>query len=451
MTTRSAQEIWAAALGELQIEVNKPNYRTWLEKTVGLSYQDNQLIVGVPNTFVAEYLDKNQRSLIEKTLIGLTHNNVSVCFQVNGRYQNSPDSYGARDEIASRQINSPRFNPKYTFDSFIVGSCNRLAYAAALEVVENPGHTYNPLFLYGDVGLGKTHLLHAIGHVAVASNIQVLYVSAEQFTNELINAIRDRKTEEFRNKYRSVDMLLIDDIHFISGKEQTEESFFHTFNELHNANRQIAITSDCPPKLMPLLQDRLRSRFEWGLIADIQPPDLETRLAILQAKAEQQGTNVPSELLEFIAHRIQQNIRELEGSLNRVIAYAKLTRASLTPELAAQALQDIGSKAGKRAHFASSLVIEAVANSFQLAPADLKSRKRDKQTALARQVAMYLIRQETNCSLAQIGKELGGRDHSTVTHACEQIAGEIDANPYLRRKIRDIQQSMSPKQKARKY
>ena len=451
MTTRSAQEIWAAALGELQIEVNKPNYRTWLEKTVGLSYQDNQLIVGVPNTFVAEYLDKNQRSLIEKTLIGLTHNNVSVCFQVNGRYQNSPDSYGARDEIASRQINSPRFNPKYTFDSFIVGSCNRLAYAAALEVVENPGHTYNPLFLYGDVGLGKTHLLHAIGHVAVASNIQVLYVSAEQFTNELINAIRDRKTEEFRNKYRSVDMLLIDDIHFISGKEQTEESFFHTFNELHNANRQIAITSDCPPKLMPLLQDRLRSRFEWGLIADIQPPDLETRLAILQAKAEQQGTNVPSELLEFIAHRIQQNIRELEGSLNRVIAYAKLTRASLTPELAAQALQDIGSKAGKRAHFAPSLVIEAVANSFQLAPADLKSRKRDKQTALARQVAMYLIRQETNCSLVQIGKELGDRDHSTVTHACEQIAGEIDANPYLRRKIRDIQQSMSPKQKARKY
>jgi len=451
MTTRSAQEIWAAALGELQIEVNKPNYRTWLEKTVGLSYQDNQLIVGVPNTFVAEYLDKNQRSLIEKTLIGLTHNNVSVCFQVNGRYQNSPDSYGARDEIASRQINSPRFNPKYTFDSFIVGSCNRLAYAAALEVVENPGHTYNPLFLYGDVGLGKTHLLHAIGHVAVASNIQVLYVSAEQFTNELINAIRDRKTEEFRNKYRSVDMLLIDDIHFISGKEQTEESFFHTFNELHNANRQIAITSDCPPKLMPLLQDRLRSRFEWGLIADIQPPDLETRLAILQAKAEQQGTNVPSELLEFIAHRIQQNIRELEGSLNRVIAYAKLTRASLTPELAAQALQDIGSKAGKRAHFAPSLVIEAVANSFQIAPADLKSRKRDKQTALARQVAMYLIRQETNCSLVQIGKELGDRDHSTVTHACEQIAGEIDANPYLRRKIRDIQQSMSPKQKARKY
>jgi len=451
MTTRSAQEIWEAALGELQIQVNKPNYRTWLEKTVGLSYQDNQLIVGVPNTFIAEYLDKNQRSLIEKTLIGLTRNNVSVRFQVNGRYQNSPDSYSTRDEIAPRQINSPRFNPKYTFDSFIVGSCNRLAYAAALEVVENPGHTFNPLFLYGGVGLGKTHLLHAIGHVALASNIQVLYVSAEQFTNELINAIRDRKTEEFRNKYRSVDMLLIDDIHFISGKEQTEESFFHTFNELHNANRQIAITSDCPPKSMLLLQDRLRSRFEWGLIADIQPPDLETRLAILQAKAEQQGTNVPSELLEFIAHRIQQNIRELEGSLNRVIAYAKLTGASLTPELAAQALQDIGSKAGKRAHFAPGLVIEAVATSFQLATADLKSRKRDKQTALARQVAMYLIRQETNCSLAQIGKELGGRDHSTVTHACEQIAGEIDANPYLRRKIRDIQQSMSPKQKARKY
>ncbi|MDI6814747.1 MAG: chromosomal replication initiator protein DnaA, partial [Dehalococcoidales bacterium] len=384
MRAGSAQQIWEAALGELQIQVNKPNYRTWLEKTIGLSYQDNQFVVGVPNTFVAEYLDKNLRSLIEKTLIGLTHHDLKVLFQVDTRDQNSPDSSGGREEISlARQVSPPRFNPKYTFDSFIVGSCNRLAHAAALGVAKNPGHSHNPLFIYGGAGLGKTHLLQAIGHVALASCIQVLYVSAEQFTNEFINAIRERKTEKFRNKYRSVDMLLIDDIHFISGKEQTEESFYHTFNELHNANRQIAITSDRPPKSLPLLTEQLRSRFEWGLIADIKPPDFETRQAILRAKAEREGTNVAPEVLELIAHRVQQNIRELEGCLNRVIAYAKLVRALITPELAAKALEDIASKEPKNALITPSQIIEAVADSFQLAPSDLKSRKRDKETALA--------------------------------------------------------------------
>lgn len=449
MEARSAQQIWEAALGELQIQVNKPNYRTWLEKTAGLSYQDNQFVVGVPNTFIAEYLNKNQRSLIEKTLIGLTHPDIKVLFQVDTRHQNSPDSYGAREEtLPTTQIRPPRFNSKYTFDSFIVGSCNRLAHAAALGVAENPGHSQNPLFIYGGVGLGKTHLLHAIGHVALASRVQVLYVSAEQFTNEFINAIRDRKTEEFRNKYRSVDMLLIDDIHFISGKEQTEESFFHTFNELHNANRQIAITSDRPPKSIPLLAERLRSRFEWGLIAAIKPPDFETRQAILRAKAEREGANIAPDVLELIAHRVQQNIRELEGCLNRVIAYAKLVRTLLTPELAAEALEDIAGKEPKNALITPSLIIEAVANTFQLAPLDLKSRKRDKEIALARQVAVYLIRQETNCSLAQIGKELGGREPITISQAYKKIASDIDANPSLRHKILDIQQRICLQQKA---
>ncbi len=443
MGARSAQEIWEAALGELQIQVNKPNYGTWLEKTVGLSYQDNQFVVGVPNTFIAEYLEKNQRSLIEKTLIGLTRHDIKVLFHVDTRHQNSPNSYDAQAEIPSaRQISLPKFNPKYTFDSFVVGNCNRLAHAAALGIAENPGHSYNPLFIFGGVGLGKTHLLHAIGHVAVANNIQVLYVSAEQFTNEFVNAIRGRKTEEFHHKFRSVDMLLIDDIHFIIGKEQTEESFFHTFNELHNANHQIAITSDCSPKSMPQLEERLRSRFEWGLIAAIQPPDFETRLAILRAKTGQEGANVTLDVLEFIAHQIKQNIRELEGCLNRVIAYAKLIKALLTPELAAEAMADIAGTDSKIAPILPTLVIEAVANSFQLAPVDLKSRKRDKETTLARQVAMYLIRQGTNSSLAQIGKELGDRDHSTVLHACEKIASDIDVSPYLRRKILDIQQNM---------
>jgi len=279
----------------------------------------------------------------------------------------------------------------------------------------------------------------------------VLYASAEQFTNEFVNAIRERKTEEFHSKYRSVDILLIDDIHFIIGKEQTEESFFHTFNELHNANRQIAITSDRPPKSLPLLEDRFRSRFEWGLIADIQPPDFETRLAILHAKAKQKGANVALDILEYIASLYPQNIRQLEGALNRVIAYAKLINAPLTPELAAKALEDIARKEPDHTAITPGPIVEAVAKSFQLTPSDLKSKKRDKETTLARHLAMYLIRQETNCSLAQIGRELGGRDHSTITHAYGKIASGIEASPYLRRMIRDIQQTLHHSQKGRKY
>lgn len=452
MVVRSAQEIWEAALGELQIQVNKPNYRTWLEKTVGLSYQGNQFVIGVPNTFAAEYLDQNLHSLIEKTLIGLTKHDIKILFRVETTQQNSPTSYRSQGETTSaQQTNLPSFNPKYTFDSFIVGSCNRLAYAAALRVAENPGHSYNPLFIYGGVGLGKTHLLQAIGQAGLAQNMQVLYVSAEQFTNEFTNAIRERKTQEFHNKYRNVDMLLIDDIQFFIGKVQTEENFFHTFNELHNANHQIAVTSDRPPKSMPLLQDRLRSRFEWGLVADIQPPDFETRLAILQAKAGQKGVNVAPDVLAFIAQQIHHNIRELEGSLNRVVAYAKLIRVFLTPELAAQALQDIAGKEPKTASITPHLIIEAVVDSFQLTPQDLKSQKRDKETVLARQVAMYLIRQEASWSLTQIGKELGGRGPATVSHAYEKIANDINNSPYLRRKISDIQQKICSKQKGWNY
>lgn len=444
METRSAQEIWDAALGELQIQVNKPNYRTWLEKTVGLSYQDSQFVVGVPTSFVAEYLDKNQYSLIEKTLIGLTSSpDIKVTFQVNGRHQSPSGMRGAqlKNPLTTPTV-FPRFKSNYVFAAFIVGDCNRLAYAAAQEVAQNPGGSYNPLFIYGGVGLGKTHLLHAIGHVAVARNIQVICVSAEQFTNEFVSAVRERKTEEFRNKYRNTGMLLVDDIHFISGKEQTAESFFHIFNELHNANRQIVITSDQPPKSMPSLEERLRSRFEWGLVVDIQPPEFETRLAILQAKAKQKEINVTLDVLEFIAHQIQQNIRELEGSLNRVIAYAKLFRALPSIELATQALKNIASSEPRKALVTSSQVIEAVAGSFQMAPLDLKGRRRDREATLARQITMYLIRQETNCSLAQIGKELGNRDHHLVSQAYKKIASDIALNPALKDKISDIQQRL---------
>jgi chromosomal replication initiator protein len=434
MGASSAQEIWEAALGELQVQVTRSYYRTWLEKTTGLSYEDDQFIVGVPNAFVAEYLSQNQRSLIEKTLIGLTRPDIKVLFQVAS----------ARETTTSAPATRPAGKARYTFDSFVVSHSNRLAYAAALGAAENPGHGYNPLFLYGGVGLGKTHLLHAIYHTARANNFRALYVSAEQFTNEFISSVREKSTEEFRRKFRTVDILLIDDIQFISGKEQTEESFFHTFNELHDANRQIVMTSDCPPKSMPRLGARLCSRFEWGLVADIKPPDFETRLSILQAKAGMEKTEVPLDVLEFLAQRIQQNIRELEGSLHRAIAYARLFKALLTPELAARALEDIAGKGTRNATLTPESVIKAVAQSFQLTPDDLKGRKRDRNTALARQLAMYLLKEGTSCSLAQIGLEFGKRDHSTVTHAVQKISAGIDNDPYLRRKVFDIQQGFSP-------
>jgi chromosomal replication initiator protein len=435
MGASSAQEIWEAALGELQVQVTRSYYRTWLEKTTGLSYEGDQFVVGVPNAFVAEYLNQNQRSLIEKTLIGLTSPDIKVAFRVAS----------ARETTTAAPTARPTGQARYTFDSFVVSNSNRLAYAAALSAAENPGHGYNPLFLYGGVGLGKTHLLHAIYHAARTNNFRALYVSAEQFTNEFVSAVREKSTDEFRSKFRNVDILLIDDIQFISGKEQTEESFFHTFNELHNANRQIVMTSDCPPKSMPLLGARLCSRFEWGLVADIKPPDFETRLAILRAKAEQEKTEVPPEVLEFIAQRIQQNIRELEGSLHRAIAYARLFRALLTPELAARALEDIAGKGPKGAALTPERVIRAVAQSFQIDPEDLKGRKRDRTTALARQMAMYLLKEGSSCSLAQIGLEFGKRDHSTVTHAVQRIAAEADNDPYLRRKLADIRHDLSPK------
>jgi chromosomal replication initiator protein len=442
----SPQQVWEAALGELQLQVNKANYDTWLKKTIGLTYQGNELVVGVPNTFVAEYLDRNQRSLIEKVLTGLLHQEIEVEFRVEASQPGTSLSYGRRSRAGAQQASLPLFNPKYTFDSFVKGKCNQLAYAAAQTVAQNPGQSYNPLFIYGGAGLGKTHLLQAIGHTALVNNMKVLYASAEQYTNELMAALRERKMQEFSGKYRTADMLLVDDVQFFSGKNKTAENFFHTFDELHNANRQIALTSDCPPQAIPLLSERLRSRFEWGLVTEIQPPDFETRVAILQDKAKQDRVNVSLDVLELIARQIQQNIRALEGSLNRVIAYAKLVRAMLTPELAAHALKDIAGSEPRPALLTPGLIIETVARSFQLTPDDLTGKKRDKETTLARRVAMYLIRQETNCSLAQIGQELGRRDAAAITNACKKVAGDIDASPYLRRKIGDIQLTINRSQ-----
>ncbi len=335
----------------------------------------------------------------------------------------------------------PNLNPRYTFAGFIVGGSNRLAHAASVAVSEKPGVTYNPLFLYGGVGLGKTHLLHAIGHKAVESGLAVLYISSETFTNDIVNAIRYRSTEEFRAKYRSVDVLLVDDVQFIAGKESTEEEFFHTFNSLYESSKQIVICSDRPPKLMNSIAERLRSRFEWGLIADIQPPDLELRTAILHSKVDFMQREVPKEVIDFIARRIDTNIRELEGSLNRVLAYAELHKEALSVEVARLALQNLAIDI-KGNQPSLQQIVRCVADYYHIPEAVLRGKQRDKQSVLPRQIAMYLMRQETDASTTEIGNELGGRDHTTVIHGYEKIAEEIKTNSTLKREIEAIRQML---------
>ena len=439
--TRPARQIWETALGELKTHVNTPNYRTWLSKTQGIGYENDRFVIGVPNTFVSEYLDRNQRSLIERVISGITGEETRIQFRINGHQVNQV-SRGRAKPVAAEQTSMPLLNPKYTFESFITGSCNQLAFTAAMAITRNPGTSYNPLYIYGGSGLGKTHLLHAIGHKAMENNMKVMYVRAEEYTNQLMQAFKEKKADEFRNRYRSVDMLLLDDVQFFSGKTQTEENFFHTFDELHSGNHQIAITCDQPPKALPSFQNRLRSRFEGGLITDLQEPDFDTRLAILKAKAIQKEINISLDVLEMIALQMKQSIRALEGSLNRIAAYSQLVRSMITPELAVHALKDLAGNDCPPTPVTPAVILEAVIESFQLTPSDLRGRKRDEMTALARQVAMYLMRQETECSLSEIGRELGGRTPATVSHAYQKIADDINNDPALKRKVFDIQRQI---------
>ncbi|MFA5366856.1 MAG: chromosomal replication initiator protein DnaA [Dehalococcoidia bacterium] len=437
----SAKEIWEAALGDLQLQTNQTNYNTWLRDTSGISYEDGTFTIGVASPFAVEYLEQRLASIIQKTLIRITGKELELSFQIQQQEASAKSKSGKASKASGngnyRKPSYNGFNPKYTFDSFIVGSCNRLAEAAARAVAEKPGYTYNPLFIYGGVGLGKTHLLHAIGHAVTKNKLNALLVSTEQFTNEFIKAIREGKTEDFRQKYRSVDVLLIDDIHFIGGKEQTQEGFFHTFNDLHNGSRQIVLTSDRPPKAINLLEDRLRSRFEWGLTTDIQPPDLETRVAILQAKAEEDKVDIQQDVLHFMARRISKSIRELEGSLNRVAALARAKNKNITMELASEALDDSLDAAPRRKPSIPT-VIAAVARYFDVPQDALTGQKRDKQTAKARHIAVYLLREDAGCSYSAIGKALGNRDHTSVMRGCEKIENEIEGNSALRREVLDI-------------
>lgn len=333
-------------------------------------------------------------------------------------------------------------NPRYTFNSFIVGKSNQLAHAASLAVSENPGRIYNPLFLYGGVGLGKTHLLHAVGHVGEAVGLTVLYTTSEKFTNEIINAIRFQKTEEFRAKYRQIDILLVDDIQFIAGKESTEEEFFHTFNTLHTANKQIVVTSDRPPKAISSLQDRLRSRFEWGLLADIQAPEYEHRLAILRSKCDSLHFAIPSTVIDYIARPDCSSVRELEGALNRVIAYATLHDAPLTVGLVAKALENIYSDKKPSSDLNISTVLLGVCRYYNVEIERIRGKQRDRETVWPRQVAMYLMREETSASLLQIGTELGGRDHTTIMHGWEKVHAEMKHNDRVRHEIAAVLESI---------
>ncbi len=444
-----AHQLWEAALGRLQLQLPKDAYDTWVNNTRGISYEDGVLVVGVRSAYAKDWLENRLYAVIQRTVTEIASRTISVRFIVRHNEALHREDVDLLESTASWEQTPPaaftagqhtRVNPKYTFDTFIVGQANRLAHAGCLAVAEKPGTTYNPLFVYGGVGLGKTHLLHAIGNLTLADHQRTLYVSAETFANEMINAIRHRTNEEFRAKYRTIDVLLLDDVQFIINKERTQEEFFHTFNDLYQDNRQIVLSSDRPPKAFVGLEERLRSRFEWGLIADIQPPDLETRMAILAAKAERRGVHLPNEVVEFIAQQVQSNIRELEGALNRFLALAHLMGYPLTVQTAEKALRDMMRPVPK---VTIDQILSVVAIYYALRVDDLTGPRRTRNIARARQVVMYLARGLTDMSLPQIGQSLGGRDHSTIIYGCDKIGALFEKDNDVRRQILEIKNRLS--------
>jgi len=446
-------QIWQTALGELQLQLTGATYNTWLGRTSLIAYEDGTFIIGVHNGYAKDWLENRLLSMVKRTLTGIIGRSVEVRFVVWNKEPNIEADTGRpllqppSPPPAAQFVSAPPpqtardlgLNLRYTFDTFVIGASNRLAHAASLAVVEKPATAYNPLFLYGGVGLGKTHLLHAIGHSYRSRNLEVLYTSSEQFTNDLINAIRMQTTDEFRNKYRTADILLIDDIQFIAGKESTQEEFFHTFNTLHINGKQIVMTSDRPPKAMVTLEERLRSRCEWGLIADIQPPDLETRMAILRAKAESLPLPVPDEVIELIARQVQSNIRELEGTLNRVVANSQLTNVPLTIETATSTLSGL---LARPTSVSVDQIIRVVALYYGIDVAALCGQSRSRETVRPRHIAMYLAREIAGASLPQIGAAMGGRDHTTILHGVNKITEEIEHEDTLRREVFAIREKL---------
>jgi chromosomal replication initiator protein len=470
-------KIWNSTLGTMQVQTSRHEFNTWLRRATLQSVENGVATIGAPSAFFKEGLENRYSGPLRDLISNLVGFPIQVRVVIaasqparaeNGlgshelgkdAHMNDYDEPPARHNGAvngngyerlgmqqlefSSTVRSGMLNARYTFDRFIVGSSNRLANAACMAVAENPAQAYNPLFLYGGVGLGKTHLLHAIGNYALDRDpeINVMYVSSEKFTNDMINAIRRQQNEEFRMRYRNIDILLIDDIQFIAGKESTQEEFFHTFNTLHSAGKQIVISSDRPPKAILTLEERLRSRFEWGLIVDVQTPDLETRTAILRAKAEQMSTHIPPEVIDFLAHRIQSNIRELEGCLNRVAAYAQMYGTNVSVDVATAALTELLDTT-RRKRITSDSILREVADFYGVDLRAMQGRGRSRNIVVPRQVAMYLLREETDASLMDIGQLLGGRDHTTVIYGCEKIGEEINADSRLRQEVVTIRERL---------
>ncbi|MFY4776219.1 chromosomal replication initiator protein DnaA [Metabacillus sp. RGM 3146] len=442
-------DLWNRALGQIEKKLSKPSFDTWLKSTKAHGLQGDTLTITAPNEFARDWLESRYLHLIAQTIYDLTGEELAIKFVIPANQNEeeilpkTPIRHLSKDEDEQTELPRNMLNPKYTFDTFVIGSGNRFAHAASLAVAEAPAKAYNPLFIYGGVGLGKTHLMHAIGHYVLdhKPSAKVVYLSSEKFTNEFINSIRDNKAVDFRNKYRSVDVLLIDDIQFLAGKEQTQEEFFHTFNTLHEESKQIVISSDRPPKEIPTLEDRLRSRFEWGLITDITPPDLETRIAILRKKAKAEGLDIPNEVMLYIANQIDSNIRELEGALIRVVAYSSLINKDINADLAAEALKDIIPSSKPRIVTIQDIQ-KTVGQHYQIRLEDFKAKKRTKSVAFPRQIAMYLSRELTDSSLPKIGEEFGGRDHTTVIHAHEKISRMLQSDDMLKRQIKEIQEML---------
>lgn len=446
--------LWEKTLNIVKTELTEVGFNTWIKSLKPIKLTQDAFYLLAPTEFSKNILDARYKDLIGNAfkLVASKKYEIKFVLETDDVFKELDSSSPKTDEATSNkpsteskpnqssdELATSTLNPKYTFDTFVVGNSNRFAHAASLAVAEAPAKAYNPLFIYGGVGLGKTHLMHAIGHYILNNNpkARVVYVSSEKFTNELINSIKDDKNVEFRNKYRNVDVLLIDDIQFIAGKERTQEEFFHTFNALYEANKQIIISSDRPPKEIPTLEDRLRSRFEWGLIADIQPPDFETRIAILKKKADMENLQVPNEVMVYIANKIQSNIRELEGALIRIVAFASLSNKEISVELATDVLKDIISNKNNK-QITVELIQDVVASYYNLRIDDFKSKRRTKNVAYPRQIAMYLARKLTDLSLPKIGEEFGGRDHTTVIHAYEKISEDLEKDDALKETIDEL-------------
>ena len=443
---------WKATLGELELQMTKATFNTWLKDTRLLTCDGDTYVIGVRNDYAKDWLENRLQDTILRTLVAITDRPVLLRFMVggdelvspvaslNGKHStsngNGATAYPVEPLTGNR---TDGLNSRYTFATFIVGDSNRLAHAAALAVAEKPGKTYNPLFIYGGVGLGKTHLMHAIGHKCAHVGYNICYVSSETFTNDLVQSIRTQKMAEFREKYRTPDLLLIDDVQFVAGKESTQEELFHTFNDLHGQGKQVVLSSDRPPKAMSTLEERLKSRFEWGLMADIQMPNVETRKAIFQAKAEENRVSVPEIVLDLIAHRFRNNIRELEGALNKVVAYSQLTGAPIDMQLVTMALADLSSVPQ---HVTMAQVVQVVVDHYGVSLDEMRDSSRVKRVSFPRQVAMYLARTETDESFPTIGDYLGGRDHTTILYGYEKVAELLETDSEVRRDVMAIKSAL---------